>query len=517
MPAQESTTSSLTTTEFPVDDVASSTKTDPKNKSDRDAFNRWALFTLASLYTFFFVGAPFGWGPMQRMLESAGAFLYQCAGDAADTLDDGGCSAQGQTLINIGFMASTLSVVTPLMGSAIDHYGAPTVSYFMCLCGLFGSGLVVIAAVMGTSWIYWIAFGLLGLETFTGSLLSVQVGLFFQGVKQVRIIMWLNSLFDAGSVSYLFLWAVQESFDWTFLQVAMAYFGLSLVLFVPSAYFWTLAVPEEKSAGDTETAPLQEASEAKDDESESTISVSQSLRFYQQSHVVMSLQYSVSNRDAFPDHIYGSIDENADENHVLVADRSPKEQLLSLPYVMLVFFFAVSQMSCNWSLITAADFLASLGDQGFYLKVFTLMQPVSVLALPLVDSVVQRYGFGAAFQAVNGINFVYILIKCTSTNLHLQVFTFLCVAVVRCFLYACVFSFLPQLLSAEVVGRGTGFLAMVGGLASFLNIPLNALTIGGDFFIPNLIYLCAIVPCTGAAWHVNYVINLENKIKAANQ
>ena len=513
--------------EFPIENCVTPSKSEPAEKSTsrQGSFHRYALLTLASLYTFFFVGAPFGWGPMQRLLESAGAFSNLC-GDVNNN-----CPAQSQTLINMGFMTSTLSVVTPLLGTAIDRYGAPTVSYMMCGSGLLGSLLLVVVPTLHltsrASWIYWIAFGLLGLETFTGSLLSVQVGLRFRGVTQIRVIMWLNSLFDAGSVCYLVLWALQTSLDWTFGQVSLLYFGIAVALFVPAAYYWTVAVPEEKtrSQGDkgSEWTHLQQQEGTDDNDdgfsNESTISISQSLRFYQQSHVVMSLQNSILSRRPFPDTIYGSINEDVEnDSHVLVADRSPKEQLLSLPYIMLVFFFAVSQISCNWSLITAADFLATLGDNGLYLKIFTLMQPASVLSLPLVDSVVQRYGFGSAFQAVNAINFVYILIKCTSTSLHWQVVTFLCVAVVRCFLYACVFSFLPQLLSADVVGRGTGYLAMVGGLASFLNIPLNALTkVYGSFFIPNLIYLCAVIPCSGAAWYVNDIIHLEGKIKAASQ
>lgn len=489
---------------------------------ENESFDRYALLTLASLYTFFFVGAPFGWGPMQRMLELAGAFAYLCDEDS----DADSCAEQSQTLINIGFMTSTLSVVTPLLGTAIDRYGAPTVAYFMCGCGLLGSGLLVVVSALHTSassWMYWIAFGLLGLETFTGSLLSVQVGLLFRDVTQIRIIMWLNSLFDAGSVSYLLLWTVQESLDWTFVQVAGLYFGIGLTLYIPAVYYWTISAKEDdpnsqSAVKNSEWERLHQQEAADDGSEESTLSVSQSLRFYQQSHVVMSMQYSIVSRNPFPDTIYGSINEDIeDENHVLVADRKPMEQLLSMPYIMLVFFFAVSQISCNWSLITAADFLASLGDNGLYLKIFTLMQPASVLSLPLVDSVVQRYGFGAAFQAVNGINFIYILIKCTSTSLHWQVITFLCVAVVRCFLYACVFSFLPQLLSPDVVGRGTGFLAMVGGLASVANIALSSLTKLNGFFIPNVIYLCAVFPCTGAAWYVNRVIHLEGKIKASNQ
>jgi hypothetical protein len=516
-------------------------------------FGRQSLAVLASLYTFSFVGALYGWGPMQRLLEGSGAFADACSSSTpsanANTHNDNTvCPEQAQILVNMGFFATTLSIITPLIGSAIDLLGAPVVSYGMSCAAMLGSGLLVVAAITQISFLYWICFALLGLTTFTGSLLSVQVGLYFQGRTQIRMIMWLNTLFDAGSVSYLFLWMIQEFLGARFVTVAIIYFVLSILLFVPSAYFWTVAVPEdddddeERSASSFlgETEPCLRADALPDDQEETmTESVSASLRFYMESKMEYSflkdivdsrrgsLSMSIRAADGHPaaDYpasvVYGSIREvkenDAEKNeddYVVLADRPANEQLLSVPFIMLNLFFAVSMISCTWSLITAADFLASLGDDdGTYLKIFTLCQPASILALPLVDAIVQQYGFGAAFQTVNVINFIYIVIKCTSTNLHLQVVTFLMVAAVRCFLYAATFSSLPSLLSADVVGRGTGFLAMVGGLASFLNIPLNKLTVGGDFFIPNLMYLLAVIPTTIAARHVQRVIHREKELK----
>lgn len=511
---------------------------DSSARKDDGNFGRIGLLTFSSLYTFFFVGAIMGWGPMQRMMEDGGAFAYKCSENDVD--EDGTCTAQSQTIVNIGFIATTLSVLTPLIGFAVDHYGAPAVSYGLSCSAIIGSGLLVVAAAIDTSWLYWPSFVLLALTTYGGSLLSVQVGIYFQGHTQVRVIMWLNALFDAGSVSYLFLWMLEESFGASFVTVTSIYFLMAVVLYSGSAYFWTIATPEEVHFIPEETDRVlgESAKEEQEvDPSETTGSVSESLRFFQESKMGNSLLNDIvdsrrgSLRDsatvhgsAAPSHlpaavIYGSIqeeegEESSDkEQYVLVADRSVHEQLFSAPYVLLVFFFSVSQISCNWSLITAADFLASLGDDGTYLKLFTLCQPTSVLALPLVDYVIREYGFGASFQCVNLINFVYIFIKCFSTNLHLQVITFVMVAAVRCFLYASVFSFLPSLLSADVVGRGTGFLYMIGGLASFLNLPLNEFAARGDFFTPNLMYLISVIPCTMATRYVQQNNARETKIK----
>lgn len=504
------------------------------------AFGRYGLVVFATLYTFTFVGALFGFGPMEVMMVGSGAFSYLC-GDGVDS--EGGCPAQAQTIVNIGFIAACCSVFTPLIGFAIDTFGAPKVSYGMAAMALSGTGFMVSAAVTETNWMYYPSFALLGLTTFTGSLMSVQVGLFFKGHTQVRIIMWLNTLFDAGSCTYLFLWLIQEGTGIDFTGVTMIYFVLAAVLYIGGAYFWTIALPEGTGEGDEyleadETKLLNVQTE--EEESESTghnEPFNQSLRLFMESkmdpslldEVVMSRQGSLRidpHHHLIPGTVYGSqslidlpeegdttVDTLADA--MLLAEKPANEQLLATPYVLLVFFFSVSQISCNWSLITAADFLASIGDDGLYLKIFTLSQPASILALPLVDWIIRKFGFGAAFQGVNLINFVYILIKVTSTNLNFHIITFLMVAAVRCFLYATTFSFLPQLLSADVVGRGTGFLCMIGGILSFLNIPLNSFAARGDFLTPNLIYLISVIPCTFAAGSVSATIAREKKIKEA--
>ena len=125
--------------------------------------DRYGLFFCAVLYTFFFVGALFGWGPMQRLLEASGAFAQQCDDEASLP-----CHAQSTTIININFMAICTNTLTPLLGQAIDVYGAPAVAtWFMSPCALVGTGLLVVAAGGAGDGFYYLAFGLLGLATFS--------------------------------------------------------------------------------------------------------------------------------------------------------------------------------------------------------------------------------------------------------------------------------------------------------------------------------------------------------------
>jgi hypothetical protein len=63
-------------------------------------FARKGLLVMATCYTFLFVGALFGWGPMEVMMEDAGAFASLCLPD--EKLP---CKKQSETIINIGMIA----------------------------------------------------------------------------------------------------------------------------------------------------------------------------------------------------------------------------------------------------------------------------------------------------------------------------------------------------------------------------------------------------------------------------
>jgi hypothetical protein len=487
---------------------------------------------------------------MQRMLEASGAFDYLCPTDSKVP-----CPTMSTTIVQINFVATTTNTLTPFMGQAIDSYGAPKVAtYFMSPIAILGAWIVYLTSTHAISESYYfLGFSCLGLATFCGSLLSVQVGLYFSGKMQVRVIMFLNALFDAGSVTYLLLWYAMDLFSVGFDVICLAYLILAIILYGGGVIFWNTAVPESALEDETngETSNLLEvagttASLDADEEHDLHFhnfkerqKVRESMREYQAAHMenpdsirdtMLKYRASTGVSDQLADNIpeYGAAmnamkDHDEDfvpivdeQEYVMIADRSPKDQLLSWPFVMLTLFFSINMISCNWTLATAADFLAQLGDtNGTYLSLFTILQPASVFALPLVDHTVHKSGFGTAFQCVNGLTFTYILIKLTSKSLNVQIVTFIMVAVVRCYLFAVTFSYLPRLLSPDTVGKGTGFLYMVGGVASFVNIPLNSMVLETGFFPPNLLYFLLTIPTTFMAMVVQMTIRKETRAQKA--
>lgn len=477
---------------------------------------RLGLLAMATCYTFLFVGAIFGWGPMEVMLEEAGAFASQCAPD--EPLP---CAKQTETIINIGMVAICTNVATPFAGFAIDKFTGPNVAtYYMSPMAIGGSALVSYAAfnIGKYDYLFWVGFSMLGLATFCGSLLSVQVGLYFSGQTSTRIIMFLNALFDAGSVTYLFLLYGITLAGMSLGQVTFIYFIVACVCYGLGIVFWNTAKPESETGFSLDDQGLDE--EEKLLIQKETIAVSESLREYAAGHGANGKELAktlTSYRESLrpssrPETKYGSIESGgADSGYVMICDRSPKDQLLSAPFINLVLFFSFNMLSCNWTLTTAAAFLNDLGDNGLYLSIFTMAQPASVLAVPLVDMIVGKYGFGGAFFSTNCFAAATLLIKLFFTNLNIVVLHGVFVAVMRCFLYAGTFSYLPNLLGPSTVGSGAGILSAFGGFLSFLNIPLNTLSAKYGFGPINVFYLAVCVPTFIMGNIVAQTVKKENK------
>jgi MFS family permease len=170
-----------------------------------------------------------------------------------------------------------------------------------------------------------------------------------------------------------------------------------------------------------------------------------------------------------------------------------------------------------FTMTTERDFLAYLGDDEYgnkYLSIFTLLTPVSICGVPFVGKMLDKYGFHAGLQTVNLLGCLYQIIKISSQNLNVQVAGFVIFSFFRSFFFGVTFSFLPSLLSSDMVGKATGLMYAIGAAFSFINIPMAALAVKkyeGNFFIPNLVYTILIVPCVAVAWGLGRYIQKEDR------
>ena len=205
---------------------------------------------------------------------------------------------------------------------------------------------------------------------------------------------------------------------------------------------------------------------------------------------------------------------------MLISDRTPFHQLTSKPCLMIVLYFAIHNSANYFTTSTTRDYLAYLGDDeqnNYYLTLFTLLMPASLLALPFVDFITIQLGFAGGLQTVNGLGIAFLLIRVLETRLnYLQIVGFVLSSFYRCFLGGVVFSFLPTLLSHNVVGKAMGLLYMANGIILVINIPLANYAVkelDGNFMIPNLVYALLLIPCILLASRLGRTVQLERKQK----
>jgi hypothetical protein len=464
----------------------SGSDTSRREESAKDKFNRRGLIVCSSLFTFFYVGSFFGWGPMQLLLEENGAFHWKC--DPADDVEDEVCPSQTSTLLNVQLIASVTQIVSPVLGQGIDHYGAPKSACFASAC--LGVGLLLLtisSAIRTPAWdsVLFLANSFLALTTWVGGQLTVQTGLYFAGHTKSRVIFLLNALFDGGSITYLFLWWLAQAASLSLTAVAAGYLVFGLFLSLVAMYFWFAAAPEHddealvydgsrkrrsedatgagrtsmpKASGaripvNEHASPVVEHSKDgapsrfeatqkfscceleaatpapvnSDSISSNAVANEDGRSTIPQEQKPLPSQKSASFLDATSSE--GEQDERgaaSDTGYVLVVNRPARQQFLSGPYLLLCLFFSLHVTMNMWTLATMRDFLAYLGDDELnnrYLTIFTLLLPASIVSVPLVDVIVLRFGFVGGFQSVNALALGYSIVRIATASLDVQIGT----------------------------------------------------------------------------------------------
>jgi hypothetical protein len=480
---------------------------------------RLGLMIFASLNTFFLVGALLGWGPMQLLLEQNGNFASKCSVEEQESGII--CADQTKALVNLQFYTLMSQITSPVLGELVDRFGSTFLCYCMTCLNWLGLIFLIVAAKYVIDPLVYAAFQFLAFSTWMGGLLTVQTGLVFAGRTRSRVIYMLNALFDAGSITYLGLWAIGENSNLSLAQIIGGYFAFSVLIFGGSCYFWAVAKPVQSEEGvkiaekdPTVPSDPNNSEEGKDDVGDSTVEESEGMTGPADLEARETTPVGDDNTDMCVDQEHLIPPTTAMNGaYEVVSSRTPFKQLTSLPFFLVGTFFVIHMASNQWVLTTTRDFLGYLGDNEVnnkYLTIFTLIMPASVAALPFTDATIHRFGFHGGFQAINILALGYSLIRLLSDNLNIQIIGFVLFAFYQSFLYGVVFSYIPTLLAQNVVGKAMGILYAVGGLSSLLNIPLSTLAIRKrDFFIPNLMYTILLLPCFAAALGLGHFMKME--------
>jgi hypothetical protein len=195
----------------------------------------------------------------------------------------------------------------------------------------------------------------------------------------------------------------------------------------------------------------------------------------------------------------GEVSLSPSPSYVCVADRSPREQLTATPFIFLCMFFGFNVAGTNWNLVTQLDFLAGLGDDDqIYLTIFTLLTPISILGGPFIDWSILNLGWTLTLQVVNVLAVGFQVVKIGSDNLNVQIVGFVVFSFYRSFLFGVSFSYLPTLVSGDVLGKAVGIMTGFAGVLNVCLMPVTNVAIEngeGDFFGANLGILCFSIPC----------------------
>jgi hypothetical protein len=368
------------------------------------------------------------------------------------------------------------------------------------------------------------------------------VGLLFRGKTQQRVISVMNALFDSGALTYLGLWAIENASGVSLELLIGAYLLAGTCFFGAAMYLWYAVVPVSEGENDgalteeldsnatTEERALDGSSEGRpvptgnNDAMKETKVLDDDLnRKIEEPERDCNTENQAEGRDValLPKDSRTAYDKaapkNEDGSYVLISERPILHQLKCKQFILLLSFYSFYSCHNTFTLGTTRDFLAYLGDDetgNLYLSLFVLMTPVSLLGLPFVDIILNRYGYHAGLQSINVLALSYSVVKVSSDNLNVQVLGFLLFSIFRCFLFSICFSFVPTFLTGKVVGRGIGVMVLFQGLSSLVNIPLASWAVNGldgNFFLPNLLYTIATIPFFYVAWLMGAAIKTDKR------
>ena len=475
--------------------------------------SRTRLLTFFCVASLLYGGATFGWGPMQLILENNGVYARLC-----DTNDMDVCLKQRSALLLVSTTTSFLFISAPLWGALVDRHG-PLLG-IVTNAALVWAGLTfLVTAAFGTDVLLYPAFSCLMFGSVLSNILFVHAGLMFDTPEVTgKVIGLLNTMFDTGALTYLVLyeatraWWNPEAAGWVFTM----YLGLSVVVYGGVIWYWRDATcagqgcdPIDEGGGPDGT---EEEPEARDG-SDPTIAKTEV-----QNDVGSSTE---NDKEATGEEEGGSTEisprPKLKRRRSSIAKLRPLHQLRTRAFLFHAIFFGVVAARSTFVLSTAKGFLAHLGDDDHvYLRIFTLLQPASIVGLPFLNWVIRTHGYSMALKLIVVMGALQGVIQLISTNLNVQVVGFILFSFYRCFVFATCFGLLPTYLNVSTVGRGAGLLTLSQGVVCAVNAPLAAWAInglGGDFFLSNLVYVLMYVPCVIMAWCIGHDLELDQQRK----
>ncbi|KAL3921327.1 MAG: hypothetical protein SGILL_002806 [Bacillariaceae sp.] len=362
---------------------------------DISRVTRVGLVTFSALYTVFYSGGIFGFGPMQLMLEEDGAYESKCSPE-----ENLPCDEQTLTLTRLMFVATIMAAASPLLGYLADRVGAFALMKVLSAFSIAGIAFAMIASATQLDWLLYVAFSFLGLSFYSGSVMTVQTGLVMGGGDaQRRVIALLNTLIDAGSLAYFIIYLIQDATGASFLAIMGGYLGGAIVCFGGAIFFWYKVVLATEAVLQEADLPELEKTIERTERMETSASVIQNgddIDIDPEKPASDRRQEFADTKVPWMHSTQGnSEDDDRAMDYVLIRSRDPWAQLKSRQYVLVSVFFVIHTARINYTMATSRGFLGSLGDDEYdnrYLLMFTAFASISIIGLPFLDPILARYG-----------------------------------------------------------------------------------------------------------------------------
>jgi len=213
-----------------------------------------------------------------------------------------------------------------------------------------------------------------------------------------KIISTLNTLFDAGALTYLVLHQMAQWIDSKSGWILVGYLGFAVVTFGGAVLSWWYVLQKKKNKEGTKLYGVDNVESC---EVPSVESINKQVDDMERAGgfpagrletPLFSTSTTIAGTKESPSN-------NSEEEDLPISEFLPIHQLQKRMFILHTIFFGVATARRTYVLATAKDFLAYLGDEDHvHLNIFILIQPVSILGLPIMYWIINNKGYHVTMQ-----------------------------------------------------------------------------------------------------------------------
>lgn len=188
---------------------------------------------------------------------------------------------------------------------------------------------------------------------------------------------------------------------------------------------------------------------------------------------------------------------------VPLSEKSLSEQLCSIEFAFILLFQGIHVTRGNMFLGHLAYFFESQQFAGVppyitnkYVNITSALVPLGCICAPLVERIIEWYGFGVTAHIIAMIGALYSILM-LSTDISMQIVTAVLFLIYRANVFAFPTAFAGRVFGPRTVGRVTGMMFTVMSPVQFLIDPALRLTFTvfhNDFRPLTLILLASLIP-----------------------